>query len=81
MVSEVDARNAKSERVARRLPRWGYQVVPRRDVLQKLREAQALTLLGQFESAKPVLLETANRYPEFYSARRLLELIALYGEG
>ena len=46
--------------------------------MESLREAQVLTLLGQYESAIGTLREIAGRYPEIYTARRLLELIALY---
>jgi hypothetical protein len=46
--------------------------------MENLREAQALMLLGQYESARPILQGIAGRYPEIYTARRLLELIALH---
>jgi hypothetical protein len=43
--------------------------------IQKLREAQALLLLGDPAAARKILVLIADEHPEIYTARRLLELI------
>jgi len=60
------------------LKNYAFDPTYRGEAIDRLREAQALTLLGQHESALPILQDIAARYPEIYTARRLLELMALY---
>ena len=48
------------------------------DALTKLRTAQVLILGSEWERAESLLVEVAAECPEIYSARRLLELIALW---
>jgi hypothetical protein len=46
--------------------------------LAALRQAQALILTGAWDKAQPLLLEAASQAPELFTARRLLQLNALW---
>jgi len=60
------------------LKKHAFDSTYRAEAMESLREAQVLTLLGQYEAAREILQDIAGSYPEMYTARRLLELIALY---
>ncbi|MFC1452922.1 S16 family serine protease [Verrucomicrobiota bacterium] len=52
----------------------------KRDAIAKLQEAQLLALLGRPRAAGELLTEIASLHPELYTARRLLDLMALHAD-